>query len=120
LAVAGRDLDRALSLAREAAAELGEDARVLDTLATVHLARNEPAEALRAVERVLPGAPEDLRPHLHYLRAESLAQLGRTREARQALADLRQGPGRLEAPWSKRAAALARRLDANGAEQPPD
>jgi arylsulfatase A-like enzyme/tetratricopeptide (TPR) repeat protein len=76
-----RDLDRALDLAQSAAkASKGEPA-VLDTLATVQLRRGDPRAALATVERALPRAGAELRPHLEALRTEALAALGRSARA---------------------------------------
>ena len=74
LARLGRDLDRALELARRAVAAGGEDPRLLDTLATVLLARGEAAEARAVVEQALPGAEGEVRDHLLRLRADASAR----------------------------------------------
>jgi arylsulfatase A-like enzyme/thioredoxin-like negative regulator of GroEL len=71
LALLGRDLDRALLLARQAAEARDGAPHLLDTLATVHLARGEAAEALAVVERALGTARGDVRRHLLELRAEA-------------------------------------------------
>jgi len=111
LALAGRDLDRALSLALHAVRQSDGDPVVLDTLATVHLMRREPAKALRVVARALGSdPPADVRPHLQYLRAAALAELGRREEARAALRALDAEPARLGDRWRERAAALRQRL----------
>jgi len=110
LALANRDLDRALSLARQAAEGLPDNPAVLDTLATVHLLRGEPEAAVRAAERGLEGAPANLQPHLRFVRAAALADLGREDEARSAMRDLGNGKGALAPPWRERAATLVRRL----------
>ena len=83
LALLGRDLDRALGLAQTAAERSGEAPDVLDTLATVLLARGEAAGALRVVDRALPSARGATRAHLLELRARALAAAGDapTREA---------------------------------------
>jgi tetratricopeptide (TPR) repeat protein len=110
LAIVGRDLDRALELAREAADALPEEAAALDTLATVHLVRGEHADALATAHRALPGAPAPIGRHLHYVEAEALAGLGRTQEARSALQVLAREGGGLERPWAERAEALEHRM----------
>jgi choline-sulfatase len=69
LASEGRDLDRALALARGAIDAAGPLPFLLDTLATVHAARGETSAAREAVERALPGADGDLREHLLELRS---------------------------------------------------
>jgi arylsulfatase A-like enzyme/Flp pilus assembly protein TadD len=73
LARLGRDLDRALELARRAVAVEGEDPRVLDTLASVLLARGDVAEAEAVVRRALPGAEGEVRAHLLRVRSEASA-----------------------------------------------
>jgi len=115
LAVAERDLDRALELARRAASALPGDPNVLDTLATVRLARSEPAEALDAAERALAAQPDaSVRRHLLYVRAQALTDLGRREAAAGALRALRAEPGALSAPWKERSEELARRLGLDG------
>lgn len=110
LAVSGEELDRALTLAGEALDEMGDDPGVLDTVATVHLARSEPHQALRVADQTLPAASPPLRAHLLYVRAAALAQLGRNDEAAASLRELRASPVELQPPWADRAAALERRL----------
>jgi len=111
LAMVGRDLDRALELAREAAAALGDDPAVQETLAAVHLSRRDPAAALRAADRGLAAEPQaEVRWQLLLARATALADLGREGESRGALRVLRRGGGELGPPWRGRARALARRL----------
>ena len=114
MALAGQELDDALVLARRAVAGFDPPHAALDTLATVHLARGEAQAALEAAERGLDGAPAPLRPHLLYLRAVALAELGRTGDARAALRALDAEPERLGAPWDARAAELGRRLAGRG------
>jgi Flp pilus assembly protein TadD len=116
LAVAGVRLDRALGLARQAAKALDGDPAGLATLATVHLVRGEPFQALRAADRALALDPApQLRPHLLYVRAASLSEIGRPVEAEEALRALRRETIPLDPPWHERATALARHLgmDAN-------
>jgi tetratricopeptide (TPR) repeat protein len=76
LALLGRDLDRALGLAQTAADRSGEAPDVLDTLATVLLARGEAAAALPVVDRALPSSRDAVRAHLLELRARALAAAG--------------------------------------------
>jgi tetratricopeptide (TPR) repeat protein len=87
LAQLGRDLDRALALAREAADSSGDAPDVLDTLATVLLARGEAAAALQMVDRALPSSRDATRAHLLELRARALAAAGEagTRDAAQGV-----------------------------------
>ena len=73
LARQGRDLDRALALAREAIAGAGALPALVDTLATVHLARGEPEAALAAVDRALATAQGPARAELFALRARAEA-----------------------------------------------
>jgi choline-sulfatase len=71
LARLGRDLERAAQLVREALANAGEDPRLLDTLATVQLARGDAAAALTTVDKALEEARGPTRVHLLALRAEA-------------------------------------------------
>jgi arylsulfatase A-like enzyme/Tfp pilus assembly protein PilF len=83
LALAGRDLDRALALAEDARAPEG-----LATLALVRLARGEAEAALPLADEGLAAGSH--RPELLLRRAEALAALGRLSEARNALDQARQ------------------------------
>jgi len=85
LARLGRELERARSLALEVVRETKGDPGALDTLAAVHLARGEPADALAALDDALPRAAGGNRSLMLARRAEALALLGRTDEARAAL-----------------------------------
>jgi hypothetical protein len=114
MALAGRELDEALVLAQRAVAGSRPPHAALDTLAAVHLARGEPEAALLAADRGLDGAPPPLRPHLLYVRAVALAELGRLADARAALRALESEPEPLAAPWDARAAELAGRLRGRG------
>ena len=69
LAKEGRDLDRALALAQGAIDVAGPLPPLLDTLATVQVARGETSAARETIERALPGADPALREHLLELRA---------------------------------------------------
>jgi arylsulfatase A-like enzyme/Flp pilus assembly protein TadD len=69
LAKEGRDLDRALALARGAVDAAGPVPPLLDTLATVQVARGEASAARATIEQALPGADPTLREHLLELRA---------------------------------------------------
>ncbi len=119
LAMAERDLDRALAMARAAIATGGGTAAFLDTLATVHWLRGEPALALEATRRAEAlGGPDDA--HLWFVRASALAELGRVDDARRALARSRAARGSHEPSWSDRADALARSLGGEApAARPP-
>lgn len=111
LAMADRDLDRALDLAEEASRGLEDDPSVLDTLATVRFAREEFAATLDVADRALALEPDaDVRRHLLYLRAAALDALGRKAEARRALETLRAEREELAEPWKGRAEQLSRRL----------
>lgn len=81
LAEDGEDLDRALELAREAAA-LDPRPTVLDTLGTVWLRRDRPEQAARAFERALERDPE--MPSVRYRLGVAYARLGRRAAAREA------------------------------------
>ena len=112
LARLGRDLDRALALARRAAGARPEDANVADTLATVHLARGEHGDAARIAGNALRGAAGPERGHLQYVRAAGLAGLGRRPEAREALAQALAEPASdPPAFWIASARDLASRLE---------
>jgi arylsulfatase A-like enzyme/tetratricopeptide (TPR) repeat protein len=79
LAQLGRDLDRALDLARRAERAAPDSAVVLDTLASVHAARGEWQQSLAAAERGLRVAPPELVERLEALRTgarEHLASAG--------------------------------------------
>jgi Flp pilus assembly protein TadD len=110
LALAGRELDRALELARQAAEAMGDEPNVLDTLATVHWLRGEPGPALAVADRALTLEPGPVRQHLVLVRAAALAALGREDEAREALGILIREEAELAPPWRSRARALAHRL----------
>jgi arylsulfatase A-like enzyme/Flp pilus assembly protein TadD len=110
LAADRRDLDRALDLARRAVAGSAGSADVLDTLATVHLVRDEPAQALEAADRAIAAGGGDA-PHIHYVRGAALAALGRRDEAREALARSRRGLGAVRPDWADTALSLERQLE---------
>jgi arylsulfatase A-like enzyme/Flp pilus assembly protein TadD len=74
LAREGRDLDRALTLARGAVADGGRAPQLLDTLATVLVRRGEGGEALPLIEEARPGADDALRSHLDELEQEARKQ----------------------------------------------
>jgi arylsulfatase A-like enzyme/Tfp pilus assembly protein PilF len=118
LASEGRDLDRALALAREAAEASQRDPGVLDTLATVELARGDPTAALATASAALPRAAPAVRSHLNYVRAQALAGVGRRGEARAAIGrSLRDAPA--GAPWQRAAESLAKQLEADTSAAPP-
>jgi choline-sulfatase len=120
LAREGRDLDRALALATEAADRSHRAPSVLDTLATVRLARGEHAEALSVVAAALPRAEPVVRSHLSYVKARALLGLGRRAEARQALGPAL-GRDAAGAPWRGDVESLARELaaDTSRSTSPP-
>ncbi len=120
LAVLGRDLDNALELSRSAVEELEAHPATLDTLATVHLAREEPAEALAVAERGLARDADDaVRRHLAFVRAAALQDLGRREAAVQAFRAL-DDAARLDPPWRERALARARALGLEPARTPEE
>jgi arylsulfatase A-like enzyme/Tfp pilus assembly protein PilF len=110
LARAGVELDRALELATEAARRLDDQPAVLDTLATVRLARGEAREALEVADRALAEAPEAVRAHLLFVRASALSELGRSADARRALRESEAATGDEPPEWHAEAEALAKRL----------
>jgi tetratricopeptide (TPR) repeat protein len=82
LATEGRDLDLALSLAREAS-RLRPESATLDTLGLVHIKRGEDEEAVDALEKAIaaPGSS----PTVHYHLAIALGRTGNTERAREML-----------------------------------
>jgi Flp pilus assembly protein TadD len=82
LATDGRDLDLALSLAREAS-RLGPESATLDTLGFVHLERGENRQAVDVLEKAIenPGSS----PTIHYHLAIALSRSGNTERARSLL-----------------------------------
>lgn len=121
LAREGRDLDRALELARRAA-EAAPGGVTADTLAEVHLARGEPERALATAREGLESAPAGAAARLHYRAAQALLRLGRRGEARDSLrAALERGaraPESAPEGWLRDAAALGRRLGLEPKELP--
>ncbi len=116
LALVGRDLDRALALAQRAAAADPNSSDILDTVAFVRLARGEPSDALRAIDRALVLRPStEAAAHLYYQRALALDALGRRALAREALARALASPGSRPPSWWADAQVLATRL---GVERP--
>jgi tetratricopeptide (TPR) repeat protein len=111
LARLGRDLDRALSLARQAMATSDGQPQASDTLAAVLLARGEAREALRVAEAALDGADAELRGHLLFVRAAALSALGRPEAARRAAAQaLAATGGERLAYWREEAELLRSRV----------
>jgi choline-sulfatase len=105
------DLDRALDLARRAVAGSEQEPHTLDTLATVYLQRGETRQALAQAETALAAATDaDLRAHILYVKAASLARESRPTEARRALEQSLElvPPGSDD--WRPEAEALARDL----------
>ena len=82
LAIEGRDLDLALSLASEAS-RLNPESATLDTLGLVHIKRGEDEEAVTALEDAI-AAPESS-PTAHYHLAIALERTGNTERAREML-----------------------------------
>ncbi len=82
LATEGRNLDLALSLAREAS-RLNPESATLDTLGFVHIKRGEDAEAVDVLEKAIaiPGSS----PTVHYHLATALSRSGNTERARKML-----------------------------------
>ena len=80
LAHEGRDLKRALDLAREAYAELGDDAQVAHTLGYVYLKKGRTQAALRYLQyaAALSAMPN---PELQYDLGLALARLGQIDQA---------------------------------------
>jgi arylsulfatase A-like enzyme/predicted Zn-dependent protease len=117
LARQGRDLDRALALARSAARTSKEDPAVLDTLATVQLQRGDASSALATADRALPRAGHGVRGHLQMVRARALEALGRPGPARAAAEEaLRQSDP--DSAWRAEAETLAAKLAADTSRSP--
>ena len=94
LARLGRELPRAETLARQAVAATDQNLGAVDTLALALVMEGDYAEALEWAEGGL--ARDGERADLRYRRAEALAGLGRTEEARAAREQARAAP--LEGP----------------------
>jgi Flp pilus assembly protein TadD len=109
----GRDLDRALALAQSAVRGSKRDPIVLDTLASVHLARGEFDDARAVADAALPRAPVELRSHLYYLRAAALAGMGRRDAARDAMRSAIAAGFPENSIWLPAARTLADDLDAD-------
>jgi choline-sulfatase len=88
LALAGEDLPLALTLAEQAAAQ-ARSPDALEVLARVRAARGELDAALALADEAFAAAPAPARANLLFVRAEALAGLGRSDEARAALAEAR-------------------------------
>ncbi|MCU0668271.1 MAG: hypothetical protein MUF70_02825, partial [Myxococcota bacterium] len=119
---AGRDLDRALELARTAVRASDEDPAVLDTLAAVQLRRGEAAPALASADRALRRTTEPaLRSHLYWVRAQAAAAMGRRGEARRDVARALAGPPGVGATWRAEAERFAREIesDTSASASPP-
>jgi tetratricopeptide (TPR) repeat protein len=82
LATEGRDLDLALSLAREAS-HLRPESATLDTLGLVHIERGEVEAAVNALERAI--AAPGISPAIHYHFAIALIRSENTERAREML-----------------------------------
>jgi Flp pilus assembly protein TadD len=81
LAESGRELERALELAEEAA-RIDPQPAVLDTLGYVHLQRGEGEQAAAAFRRSLAADPKE--PSVRYRLGLALLQLGDSEGARAA------------------------------------
>lgn len=119
-ALLGRDLDRALTLAQQAARASKNDPSVLDTLATVQLRRGEATAALATADRGLARADAASRAHLLFVRAAALQALGRRVPAREAAAAALAAVAP-DSTWRGEAEALVRKLDSDtsAAASPP-
>jgi len=82
LATDGKDLDLALSLAKEASRQMPESA-TFDTLGLVHIQRREHEEAVDALEKAV--ADPESSPTVQYHLAMALSQSGNTERAREML-----------------------------------
>ena len=109
----GRDLDRALELAKSAVQASKRDPVVLDTLASVHLARGDFDDAHAVAGAALERAPSELRSHLYYLQAASLVGMGRRDAARDAMQRAIAAGFPEGSVWQPAARDLARALDAD-------
>ena len=119
---AGRELDRALDLARAAVRGSRDDPAVIDTLAEVELRRGEAGAALASVDRALRRASEPaLRSHLYWSRARAAAALGRRGEARRDVARALESAPAADAPWRTEAESFAREIesDTSASASPP-
>ena len=112
-----RDLDRALALAEAVVAEVGPLPEPLDTLAAVRLRRGEPEAALELIEQALAQAAGKTRAHLLYLQAEALAQIGRTEQAREVLAEALGAASETRPFWHEAALELARGVGSRDADR---
>jgi tetratricopeptide (TPR) repeat protein len=106
----GRQLERALALARGVVAETKGDPGAVDTLATILLASREPHAALEAADGALPRATGESRALLLYRRAEALAALGDVAAARSAFAQARASGAERSRALDEAAARVTRRL----------
>ena len=117
----GRDLDRALALAQQAALASKGNPAVLDTLASVQLRRGDPKSALATADRGLARADAVSRHHLLFVRATALRALGRRAEARRSAEAALAGDAKSATSWRAAAEVLARDLgsDTSGPPSPP-
>lgn len=86
LALQGKNLDEALKLIAEAIDGVGPQPALLDTRATVHLARGEFARAVEDMQTVVAELPK---PNRFFHLARALHAAGRTASAREALEEAR-------------------------------
>ncbi|MHB0960781.1 MAG: tetratricopeptide repeat protein [Pirellulaceae bacterium] len=82
LGLLGQSLDEALKLAQETIEVMGAQPVLLDTRATVYLARGEHALALNDMQKVIA---EDPKPNRYFHLARTLQAAGRSAEAHDAL-----------------------------------
>ncbi len=93
LALQGKHLDEARKFIDEALATAGPSATLLDTRATVYLARGLAREALEDLDLVLADQPKANR---YFHRAQALAALNKRKEAAKALFDAKNQRGGLD------------------------
>jgi tetratricopeptide (TPR) repeat protein len=109
------DLGRYDEAAGEIAAGLGsapDDAALLATLARIHLAADQPAEALVAADRAVAAAPDTINPLV--VRAMALADSGRYADAARVATGILRGWS--EDPYAQRTGAALLSEARNGQE----
>jgi arylsulfatase A-like enzyme/Flp pilus assembly protein TadD len=87
-----------------------DEPRLAVAMASLHLAREEPAEALALLDSIQPSTHFDLRVSHALLRARALKALGRTEAARRTLDEALAGEEKSRAPWLDEARALRSEL----------
>jgi len=93
-ALQGKHLDEAQKFIDEALATVGPSATLLDTRATVYLARGLAQKALEDLNLVVADQPQKANRYFH--RAQALAALGMRKEAAEALVDAKNQRGGLD------------------------